>query len=175
MRRGEILNLQWTDIDFKNDNVHVRESKNGEGRYVPMSSELRLTLQSSSSRFGGGYVFPSYLPRRNRNGAEVVGQHPYTDLKNGFSSALKRTGISDFRFHDLRHTFASRLVMEGADLNTVRELLGHKSIKMTFRYAHLSPTYKKQAIKLIDQAFGGVEVTQKLTHGQAGVAKPFVN
>ena len=175
MRRGEILNLQWTDIDFKTDLVHVRESKNGEGRFVPMSGELRQTLQSLPSRFSGGYVFPSYLPRRKRNSADVVGQHPYTDLKNSFASALKRAGISDFRFHDLRHTFASRLVMEGADLNTVRELLGHKSIKMTLRYAHLSPTHKKQAIKLIDQAFGGVEVTQKLTQGEAGVANTFVN
>jgi|KBSSwiStaDraftv2_1062776.scaffolds.fasta_scaffold353401_2 hypothetical protein len=57
----------------------------------------------------------------------------------------------------------------------VRELLGHKSIKMTVRYAHLSPTHKKQAIKLIDEAFSGVEVTQKLTQGQAGVANTFVN
>lgn len=175
MRRGEIFNLLWTDIDFQGDLAHVRESKNGEGRYIPVSSELRHTLQSLSSRFSGGYVFPSYLPRRKRNGADVVGQHPYTDLKNSFSSALKRAGISDFRFHDLRHTFASHLVMAGADLNTVRELLGHKSIKMTLRYAHLSPTHKKQAIKLIDQAFSGVEVTQKLTQGQAGVANTFVN
>lgn len=82
--------------------------------------------------------------------------------------------ISDFCFHDLRHTFASRLVMEGADLNTVRAV-GHKSIKMTLRYAHLSSAHKKQAIKRIDQAFGGVEVTQKLTQAEAGVAKPFVN
>jgi integrase len=87
--------------------------------------------------FTGGYVLPSYLPRRKRTEAETEDQHPYTDLKNSFSAALKAAKISDFRFHDLRHTFASRLVMEGADLNTGRELLGHKSIKMTLRYAHL--------------------------------------
>jgi integrase len=120
---------------------------------------LRETLPS---RFSGGYVFPSYLPRR-KTIAEAEDQHPYTDLKNGFSAALKAAKISDFRFHDLWHTFASRLVMEGADLNTVRELLGHKSIKMTLRYAHLSPNHKKRAIKLIDQAFGDGQVTQKLT------------
>ena len=65
--------------------------------------------------------------------------------------------------------------MAGADLNTVRELLGHKSIKMTLRYAHLSPTHKKQAIKLIDQAFSVVGVTQKLTQGKVSVANSFVN
>jgi hypothetical protein len=65
--------------------------------------------------------------------------------------------------------------MEGADLNTVRELLGHKSIKMTLRYAHLSPNHKKQAINLIDQAYGGVEVIQKLTQGTEDVVTTFVN
>jgi integrase len=126
-------------------------------------------------RFSGGYVFPSYLPRRKPNVADVVGPHPYTDLKNSFASALDRAEILDFRFHDLRHTFASRLVMEGADLNAVRELLGHKSIKMTSRYAHLSQNHKKLAIRLIDQAFGRVEVTQKLTQGNGDVAKRLVN
>jgi len=95
-------------------------------------------------------------------------------LKNGFSSALKTAGISDFRFHDLRHTFASQMVMSGAELNTVRELLGHKSIKMTLRYAHLSPTHKKKAIELIDAAFSTPQVTQKLTHEQNRAEVDFV-
>jgi integrase len=175
MRRGEILNLRWTDIDFKNDNVHVREAKNGEGRYIPLSAELRRILQSLPSRFLGGYVFPSRLPRRKRKESHVVGQqHSYVDLKNSFSSALTKAGISDFRFHDLRHTFASQMVMNGADLNTVRELLGHKSIKMTLRYAHLSQTHKKKAIELIDAVFSTPQVTQKLTQEQNEAAVNFV-
>ena len=102
------------------------------------------------SRSAGQYVFPS--PRSSRKAPDSEDQRPLTDLKTAFQRALKDAGISDFRFHDLRHTFASYLVMKGADLNTVRELLGHKSIKMTLRYAHLSPSHKQRAIKLIDEA-----------------------
>jgi integrase len=109
------------------------------------------------------------------NGTHAVGQQfPYIDLKNSFSSALKKAGIEDFHFHDLRHTFASPLVMNGADLNTVREMLGHKSIKMTLRYAHLSPTHRKKAIELIDAALSAPQVTQKLTHEQNEAAVNFV-
>ncbi len=114
-----------------------------------MSEKLRRTLFALPSRFAGQYVFPSHLPSRK---AEATGQRPFTDLKTGFKKALREAAISDFRFHDLRHTFASNLVMNGADLNTVRELLGHKSIKMTLRYAHLSPSHKERAIRLIDEA-----------------------
>ena len=159
MRRGEIFNLRWDDVDFKERVIHVRDSKNGEGRYIPMSEELRRTLFRLPSRFAGGYLFPSYLPSR-KAGRSKSGDHPqrpFVDLKNGFQRALEKAGISDFRFHDLRHTFASYLVMKGADLNTVRELLGHKSLKTTLRYAHLSPTHKERAIRLIDEAMGQKE------------------
>jgi len=71
---------------------------------------------------------------------------PYRDVKTGFRAALKRAKIDNFRFHDLRHTFASRLVMRGVDLKTVQELLGHKDMRMTLRYSHLSAGHKKAAV-----------------------------
>lgn len=74
---------------------------------------------------------------------------PYGDIRKSFLTAIKKSGIVSFRFHDLRHTFASQLVMSGVDLNTVRELLGHKSLEMTLRYSHLSPDHKKRAVDIL--------------------------
>jgi len=73
----------------------------------------------------------------------------YGNVRKAFEGAKKRAGITDFRFHDLRHTFASHLVMAGVDLKTVQELLGHKSFEMTLRYAHLSPEHKKAALDIL--------------------------
>jgi len=73
----------------------------------------------------------------------------FGNIRKAFEGAKKRAGITDFRFHDLRHTFASHLVMNGIDLKTVQELLGHKSFEMTLRYAHLSPDHKKLALDVL--------------------------
>ncbi len=77
--------------------------------------------------------------------------NPYKSVKKSFSTALKRAGIRDFRLHDCRHTFASQMVMNGVDLATVKDLLGHKSLAMTLRYAHLAPEHKRKAVNILDK------------------------
>ena len=82
-------------------------------------------------------------------------EKPYKDLKRGFKRALLRSGIDHCRFHDLRHTFASQLVMAGIDITTVKELMGHKSLKMTMRYSHLAPEHKQKAVDKLDTVLNG--------------------
>ena len=103
-----------------------------------MNETLRTVLKGIPRRLGSVFVFPGR-----------TGEH-LKDVSKGFKIALETAQIDDFRFHDLRHTFASRLVMAGADLATVRELLGHKDIKMTLRYAHLAPEHKRAVVQLLD-------------------------
>src|SRR4029434_8854882 len=79
---------------------------------------------------------------------------PYRSFRSAFERAVRKAGLVDFTFHDLRHTFASRLVMRGVDLPTVKELLGHKTIAMTLRYTHLSNDHKPRAVRTLEQ-FGG--------------------
>ena len=87
----------------------------------------------------------------------------FKDVRKSFQTALRRAKIKDFRFHDLRHTFASLLVMAGVDITTVRELLGHKTLTMTLRYAHLAPSHKVKAVNLLDKTINGNQSTiQKL-------------
>ena len=141
-RRGELLSLTWKDVDFERGLVTVEAAyvKNRERRSVPMNSQLRQVLEHLK-RTGGDspYVFLNSLGEAYK----VVG--------SVFTDAVERAGIVDFHFHDLRHTFASRLVMAGVDLRTVQTLLGHKTISMTLRYSHLAPEHLKRAIELLDR------------------------
>jgi len=138
MRKGEILNLKWSNVDFKTGYILVEETKNGEIRRIPMNQKLTATLESGKKTSKGEYVFSD-------NGK------PYGDVKTGWWSALKKAKIEGFRFHDLRHTFGSRLGMAGVDIRTIQELMGHKDIKMTMRYSHPTPEHKKNAVKMLDQ------------------------
>ena len=142
MRRGEILNLKWHDVDFKRDVICLLETKSGEKREVPMNEAVKDALIKVRKNPKSPYIF-CY-----KNG------EPVRDIRKSFWTALKKSGIKDFRFHDLRHSAASHLVMAGIDLNTVREILGHKTIEMTLRYAHLSPNHKKHAVDVLGQSIG---------------------
>jgi integrase len=139
MRKREILNLKWDNVDLKHGFILLEMTKNGERKEVPINNTLRRTLQSIPRHIDIQHLF--YDPRTDK---------PYQDIKKSFSKAVRIAKLADFRFHDLRHTFASHLVMSGVDITTVKELLGHKSLTMTLRYAHLSPTHKKSAVDLLD-------------------------
>ncbi|MFH1381234.1 MAG: site-specific integrase [Candidatus Omnitrophota bacterium] len=136
-RKGEILKLKWHDLDFRNAIVHLIDTKNGERREVPMNDIVKKMLIGIPKHPDSLHVF-----------CDKMGK-PYGEIRKSFSTALKKSGIIDFKFHDLRHTFASHLVMNGIDLKTIQELLGHKSFEMTLRYSHLSPDHKKRAIDIL--------------------------
>ncbi len=156
MRKGEILNLKWDNVDLKHGFILLDVTKNNERREIPINLTLRSVLQGITRRLDVPYVF--YDPRTEK---------PYKDIKNSFRTALRRVKIRDFHFHDLRHTFASHLVMSGVDITTVSRLLGHKSLKMTLRYSHLAPAHMVKAVDLLDTAINGERATiQKLYNQQ---------
>jgi len=130
MRLGELLSLKWNDTNLNDGYILVRDSKNYESRTIPVNPTLLKVLSNLEKSSQSEYVFEG---RRT--------------IKRAWTNALRKSGISHCRFHDLRHTFASRLVMAGVDLVTVAELMGHKDITMTKRYSHPTPEHKKRAIQ----------------------------
>lgn len=136
MRRGELFNLQWQDIDFKAKAlaIHGAGAKSGKTRILPLNDEALGTLIKWRNQ-----TESKALVFTGKNGK-------LTDIKTAFTTLLKSADITNFRFHDLRHHFASKLAMAGVDLNTIRELLGHSDLQMTMRYAHLAPNIKAEAV-----------------------------
>ncbi|MHB8232927.1 MAG: tyrosine-type recombinase/integrase [bacterium] len=152
MRKSEILNLTWDRVDMLNRVILLDTTKNGERREIPINDNLYESLSGIVRRINVKHVF--FNPRTVK---------PYNDIKKGFSAALGKSHILDFRFHDLRHTFASQLVMKSVDLATVRDLMGHKDIKMTLRYSHLSKTHLKEAVGALDKKFTTVLLPREET------------
>jgi integrase len=140
MRKGELLSLEWNHINFDNKIVTVdfQNAKSGHTRHLPLNTQAFNALklwQQETDRIG--FVF------KDKKNAQLK-DFPYV-----WGALLDEAQITNFRFHDLRHHFASKLVMASVDLNTVRELLGHSDLKMTLRYAHLAPEHKAAAVNLI--------------------------
>jgi len=142
MRKGEILSLEWSEVDLTRRIVSVLgdKSKSGQSRSIPLNDEANKVLRGWREQTSGNrYVFVSSVTGDKLN-----------NINTAWRNIIKESEITSFRFHDLRHTFASNLVMRGISLNTVRELLGHHSIEMTLRYAHLAPEHTAQAVAVLN-------------------------
>ncbi len=158
MRQDEILSLKWQDVDMVRKTLIVVKSKNGEQRTLPLNkAAMNILLSKGKIRHISGMVFPSQAGTKINPG----------NLRRAFNSARDKSGIDHVRFHDLRHTFATRLVQAGVDLYAVKELLGHKSIKMTMRYAHHYPESLRYGVDILDKIKAGdASVCFKSASGQ---------
>ncbi len=142
MRQNEILSLKWRDVNLDRGTLTIVESKNGEQRTLPLNRAAIAVLEAKGKvRHISGLIFPSQAGTKINPG----------NLRRGFNAAREKAGIDHVRFHDLRHTFATRLVQRGVDLYVVKELLGHKSIKMTMRYAHHYPESLRHGVDILDR------------------------
>lgn len=143
MRQGEVFDLRWCDVSFEENLITVRAAiaKSNQTRHIPLSPSARLCLANwklqSEVENEQQLVFPS------KDGGRL------DNVKRSWTSVLKEAKIKNFRWHDMRHDFASKLVMKGVPLNTVRDLCGHADIATTLRYAHLAPEHKAEAIALL--------------------------
>jgi integrase len=141
MRRGEQYGLRWQDVDLQRGIITIPRSKHGESRHVQINSAARAALLTLLRLGDGlGCVCPRFQRPQSR------------DAREWFNEVLSQTKIQNFRWHDLRHTFASRLVMAGVPLRAVQVLLGHKRIETMLRYSHLAEAHLREAVECLTGA-----------------------
>ncbi|WP_458250702.1 tyrosine-type recombinase/integrase [Geobacter anodireducens] len=133
MRKREILTIHRDEVDFEFGTITKQGdmTKNGEVKVVPMTDDMARIVRSRLDKNKSGYVF------ENPKTGEAI-----TDIKHSFATVVKAAGIENFRFHDLRHTFATYALLASRDIRTVQVLLGHKTLKMTERYTHVLSNHK---------------------------------
>lgn len=161
MRFSEIINLTHSDVCFQRRQIILHETKNGERRSVPIAGQaFEVLLQlSKTSRIDSLLLFPKVrsksdahaIPKDNITKVQKV-QKP-AQIRSAWVNAIKKASLKDFRFHDLRHCAASYLAMSGASLAEISEILGHKTLSMVKRYAHLSDSHKHSVIDRMNQHF----------------------
>jgi len=141
MRLGELMGLKWPDVNLAKHFLILHETKNGERRRVPITGYAHdlLVEHSKVRRLDTGLLFPSKNPDKP------------VDLRKPFGNALKQAEITDFRWHDLRHCAASYLAMNGASLAEIAEVLGHKTLQMVKRYAHLSDGHVSSVVSSMNE------------------------
>jgi site-specific recombinase XerD len=151
MRPSEQYSLTWDKVDLTRRFVTISHSKNGSARHIPLNS-VALAAFKTLQKHAGTAVFVT------------MRGEPLQGYKHWFDPAVEKAGVKDFTWYCLRHTFASRLVMKGVDLPTVRDFMGHKNIQMTCRYAHLAPDHKQAAVEKRCEA---AATTRKTTRERA--------
>jgi integrase len=163
MRREELLSLKREQI--RNGFIYLTETKSGKARQIPINDHLSRILRElrRENQLRSPYGFCDSRGRR------------YQEVKRCFASACRRAGITGFRFHDLRHTCASHLVMKGASLKVVQELLGHSDLKMTMRYAHLSQEHLKDSVNLLNDLPACKQTVNDAQKGQKAENLPITN
>ena len=139
LRRSEQFQLRWEDISFESRTLTIPLPKGGRTRHVPLSQEALAILRSFDSFLSSPWVFSGI-----KSNLRPIDSRAF--LRRAFEPVLKKAGIQDASWHVLRHTTASRLVMAGVPLPTVKEILGHRDIQTTLRYAHLAPSHIQAAI-----------------------------
>lgn len=141
MHQGEILNLKWKDIDLSRSRLVLHETKNNERRAIPIVGRAKEKLQQLSKirLIDSQLVFPGKDPNQP------------TRIRKAWDAALIKAEIEDFRFHDLRHTTASYLAINGATLAEIAEVLGHKTLQMVKRYAHLSEAHTTSVVEKMNK------------------------
>jgi len=142
-RKNELLTLRWADIDLEKRYLVLRpeNTKANKARALPLNRSAVSALQELQDGNDSPWVFSNSRGERKKT------------MNWSFRKSLKSAGIEDFHIHDLRHTFASWLVSEGVELIKVRDLLGHSTIKMTERYAHLMPERLLDAVEVLDRQY----------------------
>jgi integrase len=161
MRRSEVLGLRWLDLDLLHDRIMLHQTKNGEGRIVYLNKAAQAAVKSLTFE-ANTKPTDKLFPGITHNQVSVA-----------FRRACQAVKIVDFRFHDLRHTAASWLRMEGADIHTVAQLLGHKDLRMAASYQHLSPQFLANAVGRLDAVFGELRY-QDVTVQKGLIAAPAV-
>ena len=150
-RQGELLELRYEDIDKERGLLYFGRTKNRKLKTVPMNHIVKGAIEWLLKHRYGDYLF--MWPWGDRVGR--------TTAYDAFKKACGEAGIEKFRFHDLRHTAASYLVMNDVDITTVKELLGHREIEMTLRYSHLAPAHKAKAVERLGEALEKITTVQK--------------
>jgi integrase len=138
MRRGEILSIRYVDVDFLNSRIVLPQTKNAELKVVHLNKGAKAVLLPLPEGKPLDRLFPNIKPAH---------------VTVAFKRACNRAGIVDFRFHDPRHTAGSWLSMSGKDINTISKILGHKDVRMSVRYSHLSTQYLGEAVNCLDDVF----------------------
>ena len=143
LRRSNLLNLRWREIDFNAKVVRVQRTKNSDAHGLSLNmSALEAFVQMHELTENYDFVFAF------RSG--VREGIPIKDVKTTFNRAVRDAGIEDFHFHDMHHTFGSWLAMRDVPLHAIQKLMGHRRIQQTMRYAHLSPSYQRKQVELLD-------------------------